>query len=1476
MPLSDSDECDSNTDICSSTQPDSDYAFADAGSKVVYNYDSFMTNHVRRANQSITHTSMGKPFNAYHIEPDATQQFHRLYAAYIENGGKPYLVERPLVTSKHEYANTYLKPFLIDLDLRYEGALPDGRDHYFHTPPNIGVMEVDTKNYVALLDNVIRLVEEIYALIRAKFIMKFNDNVTVKHSFFIMERLSAREGTLDVNGKMTYKDGVHIVSPDLMMTIGEQLAIRQLICDMFVNSPCKLPGLSAVVKYSKNNDGIYDIYDQSVIDHGSWTMYYSTKENKDPYLTKVVTTFTTSSKKPGVYVTKSLSYDNWLDVNAKVLKTNPLELIVYEVSHLSIRRTVEDLDYRMEPHEDFKGMIPTYIHITDEVPMTTAKITLSGNVERDNLRLCLMNLHIKRATQYADWFKINTILVDAAIEDPENYEDYYTMWFDFSSRARNYDHRGCDQLWHSTYKKQRSSLNTKSTITKATLFHWLKDDNSAVFESMKRTSPIKTTNTTLPINIPIPYEIINNLVELYSNSMRKKNEITNDMYTLCNLFNCFDDKIWFSESKIDAIHRVIYTRFGDKIQPLWKYFITKYAKCHYNLDKWIRNDCSQTNANNDNEIVEYELNGFINETREFYAPMFSSIVINASDKLLFNEIINQHPIDFMPASILFTNPSGARPQIEYYLHAFIASKCSGMIIPSYDQKGKTLYVCGEGMYSNLPGKHQCWVLSTEQAIAGKVGEAYHSFLLEGIKKCSYNAQEAIYTGHFEELKNSLESDNADTTVADKLATLGRTPTIIKLRERYLDFQNLSLEAQAQLEGEINKCYNLRTTGSKRSTASKRSEAGDEGGIYITDRLDIKRPIIFSSVSEVEELRRRYTKAKLAQLVPTEKINSIIMKVANDRNYIVDTSRYHIRDKFDQNPKFFAFTNCIIDSSIDASKPFIRGAQMADFISRTTDYPLRYPGSIHRKYCTMFDEFFSKIMPDNETFRYMMVTFGAIITGTPLEQALYLWYGPTASNGKSTAIAVLQAAFKGVETSLSHGVMFSNNTYVNDGSGATPELAKLAGVKFAQIPEVTSNMVYNASMMKILASPGEKVTSRGLYQESRDVTIQAQIHLVCNSLPTMPSGFDEGIIRRLIIFMFESRFVDKLPSGKKEGDDGLYLRKDAMTPDDLDHVKQVFIWMALAHWTDYKKSGKPLLKPSKTEYIVNEFIERSNNIKNFIIENYEVDPEYIEFYKNINTHGVTLIEDQYLKLTKDLPDTEFCVRRDQLIQDVKTYINNQRSNTFSTGIDNADMIMKSLYGIIGFGYVKDDPNCSKKPAFYGLSKRGTDPDNIYFSEIVKKQQIGQVQPRKVDRQYAVDRCVSLEKCGVYIESEIVAPLNFKSESNMEKSYIGMRFPEVPSVITSPMSKTKVSKQIDMAETNVQKPPIAKTNDNVSSQFTKLNAPSVNLNNIAVNTTLNAISPPQPAFKALATKNKTFIKTNRKVNENEFIDIDFDEM
>lgn len=157
--------------------------------------------------------------------------------------------------------------------------------------------------------------------------------------------------------------------------------------------------------------------------------------------------------------------------------------------------------------------------------------------------------------------------------------------------------------------------------------------------------------------------------------------------------------------------------------------------------------------------------------------------------------------------------------------------------------------------------------------------------------------------------------------------------------------------------------------------------------------------------------------------------------------------------------------------------------------------------------------------DNGKARFLQKSFGYGMSGDTQYECLFVLFGKSTRNGKGTLCeSVLKALGSYGCTARPETISLKVNS---NSANPSEDIARLAGVRFANISEPSKGLVLNAAQVKSMTG-GDSINARFLHENSFDFSPQFKLYINTNYLPVINDMtlFSSG---RVVIIPFERHF-----------------------------------------------------------------------------------------------------------------------------------------------------------------------------------------------------------------------------------------------------------------------------------------------------------------------------------------------------------------
>lgn len=218
--------------------------------------------------------------------------------------------------------------------------------------------------------------------------------------------------------------------------------------------------------------------------------------------------------------------------------------------------------------------------------------------------------------------------------------------------------------------------------------------------------------------------------------------------------------------------------------------------------------------------------------------------------------------------------------------------------------------------------------------------------------------------------------------------------------------------------------------------------------------------------------------------------------------------------FDSNHFLFNCKNGTLDLNTLTFKPH----DPKDFITKIS--PVIYDPEAQ---CPRWSKFVDEVMEGKTSvIKYLQKVMGYSLTGDTCLECLFIMYGPTTRNGKTTTIETILRLMGEYGRSAKPDMLAANFRGASKGA-PSEDVARLAGARFVGISEMEQKLTINASLTKQLTG-NNRVTARYLHENSFEFRLQAKIFIDTNHLPNVSDQtlFESG---RIKIIPFNRHFED---------------------------------------------------------------------------------------------------------------------------------------------------------------------------------------------------------------------------------------------------------------------------------------------------------------------------------------------------------------
>lgn len=224
----------------------------------------------------------------------------------------------------------------------------------------------------------------------------------------------------------------------------------------------------------------------------------------------------------------------------------------------------------------------------------------------------------------------------------------------------------------------------------------------------------------------------------------------------------------------------------------------------------------------------------------------------------------------------------------------------------------------------------------------------------------------------------------------------------------------------------------------------------------------------------------------------------------------------LMEKFDTNRYLF---NCK-NGTLDLVQGEFREHRSNDFITKIS--PVYYDELAD---CPRFAQFIDEITSgDKDTAKFLQKILGYAISGDTRYECMMFLYGETTRNGKGTLMESILRVMGDYGKAVRPETIAMKTQ--NNSSNPTEDIARLAGIRMANISEPSRGLLLNAAQVKSMTG-NDTLNARFLHENSFDFSPQFKLYVNTNYLPVITDMtlFSSG---RVLIIPFNKHFEEWEP------------------------------------------------------------------------------------------------------------------------------------------------------------------------------------------------------------------------------------------------------------------------------------------------------------------------------------------------------------
>ena len=334
--------------------------------------------------------------------------------------------------------------------------------------------------------------------------------------------------------------------------------------------------------------------------------------------------------------------------------------------------------------------------------------------------------------------------------------------------------------------------------------------------------------------------------------------------------------------------------------------------------------------------------------------------------------------------------------------------------------------------------------------------------------------------------------------------------------------------------------------------------------------------------QVEKFAKMLSRALLIYSadVSDESYSSFVVKLQDRRRrevMIRDARDFHpvSFSDFDSDPFLFNCKNCVID--LRTCEPLEHDSSLLlSKVSNVIYKPNEKSGA--------FESFLNSVMiGDNGKIEYMKRLFGYSLLGLNRHEELYMIYGSTTRNGKSTLLDTLEYMFGDYSANCMPETLALQKE--RNSRQASGDIARLAGVRFLHCGEPPKRMKFDVALVKSLTG-NDVITARHLNEREFQFTPIFKLFINTNFLPVVndDSLFSSG---RVKVISFDRHFTPEEQDTKLKP----RLREE-------NNISGIFNW-CLEGLKEYIEEDERLVPPESVRLSTEEYREKSDKLQCFM-------------------------------------------------------------------------------------------------------------------------------------------------------------------------------------------------------------------------------------------------------------------------------------
>lgn len=357
---------------------------------------------------------------------------------------------------------------------------------------------------------------------------------------------------------------------------------------------------------------------------------------------------------------------------------------------------------------------------------------------------------------------------------------------------------------------------------------------------------------------------------------------------------------------------------------------------------------------------------------------------------------------------------------------------------------------------------------------------------------------------------------------------------------------------------------------------------DEGGILVGEKLKDFVRLMILYCGEIEDDDRRKVYTTFINKMGDQRMRARILKDACGEMRIEAA-------QFDADPYLI---NCVNGTYNLRTFEFYEH-KASDFLTMQTNFRFTVDRSVR---CERWEQFIMEVCSgDKDKADYLQRALGYSLLGKNPEACMFIIWGKTTRNGKSTLLGTIERMMGGYASVAPVGLICKDKYGSGKPEAASPMLSGLKGKRFVTMAESNEYGKLDEEKIKQFTG-GEEISSRELYQHAVTWIPQFTLWLSCNDLPAVS---DKSLFasERVRVIEFSRHF------SQQEQDKTLME-----TFETTEARKGIFMWL-IRGYIRYLDRG--LTMSEKMRKVIRQYEKDNDIVLQFLEDCCERDPNFLE-------------------------------------------------------------------------------------------------------------------------------------------------------------------------------------------------------------------------------------------------------------------------